>query len=222
MKLIVVAMYEEIEGFLNSESFVIVEHQFLKIYKNDKTYLLITGIGLVNAALTLSAFLAIYQNEVTQIYNFGSAGSSSKNLQVFDIVVANRVYYSTVDLTGFGYAYGQIPKESEYFEMTLAQSILMKLSPNFDVHSSNLASSDIFISDENKFENFVIKASKSIEVFDMEAAALCHVAKKFAKPINVIKLISDNLLIKNNEVQFSEFIGEISLKMKEIINVVLK
>ncbi|WP_338971225.1 5'-methylthioadenosine/S-adenosylhomocysteine nucleosidase [Spiroplasma endosymbiont of Panorpa germanica] len=220
MKLIVFAMIEEAQESISNLNYSKVEHKFLHYYKNENSYLLITGIGLVNASFNLTAFLM--NHEINEIINIGTAGSCSKILDVKDLVLIQKTYYSAADLTGFNYKYGQIPKELEYYQDSGMIEKYQKILKDFEPKFSSLGSSDIFINDQSKFDNFVKKTDSSVEVFDMEGAALFHVVKRFNKPMIIIKFISDNLLKENSEFQFDKFLQEISTKISKILKPVLK
>ncbi|AXK51242.1 5'-methylthioadenosine/S-adenosylhomocysteine nucleosidase [Spiroplasma alleghenense] len=221
MKLLIFAMIEEAQDTINSLEFSKVDDLFLNYYQNKESYLLITGIGLVNASLTLSVFLTKHK-EIKEIINIGTAGSCSQELNVKDVVIIDKTYYSAADLTGFNYSYGQLPGEPKYYHNPHINAEFFKNLKIFEPKISSLASSDIFINSEEKFNNFVKKTDVGVEVFDMEGAALSHVANRFKKQIVIIKIISDNLLNNSSEIQFDQFLQEISIKISKILKLVLK
>ncbi|MFU1883980.1 5'-methylthioadenosine/S-adenosylhomocysteine nucleosidase, partial [Enterococcus faecium] len=66
-----------------------------------------SGIGKVASAVTTT--LLIHQYGVNMVINTGSAGGIGEGLKVGDLVIADKLAYFDVDVTGFGYAYGQLP-----------------------------------------------------------------------------------------------------------------
>ena len=65
-----------------------------------------SGIGKVASAVTTT--LLIHQYGVNMVINTGSAGGIGEGLKVGDLVIADKLAYFDVDVTGFGYAYGQL------------------------------------------------------------------------------------------------------------------
>ena len=62
-----------------------------------------SGIGKVASAVTTT--LLIHQYGVNMVINTGSAGGIGEGLKVGDLVIADKLAYFDVDVTGFGYAY---------------------------------------------------------------------------------------------------------------------
>ena len=54
--------------------------------------------------------------EVTAVINTGSAGAVAPGLEIGDVVVADRLVYHDVDVTAFGYDYGQMARQPLYYE----------------------------------------------------------------------------------------------------------
>jgi len=96
-----------------------------------------SGIGKVLASITTS--LLIQQYGVNMVINTGSAGGIGDGLQVGDLVISDKVAYFDVDVTGFGYEYGQLPGGIVYFS-----SFKMKNNRNSHV------STDVFFSFHDK------------------------------------------------------------------------
>ncbi|PKK98319.1 MAG: 5'-methylthioadenosine/S-adenosylhomocysteine nucleosidase [Tenericutes bacterium HGW-Tenericutes-2] len=177
MILVVMAMNEEAKEILENQS------------SNKKV--LLTGIGKVNAASKLSAFLAT--NQVDAIYNLGFAGAS-KPYHVGDIVLIEKARYHDFDLTLFGYQKGQVPGLPEAFEssrelLNHAKSVLT----SFEI--GQLFTGDYFMTEE-KNESFIV---------DMEGTALYHVAHQFNIPILSIKVISDVMGMDNHFDSYKKF-----------------
>lgn len=54
--------------------------------------------------------------QVEAIINTGSAGALADGIAVGDVVITDRLAYHDVDVTAFGYAYGQMAQQPFYFE----------------------------------------------------------------------------------------------------------
>lgn len=69
--------------------------------------LLKSGIGKVNAALSTAILLERFQPDY--VINTGSAGGFHPDLNVGDAIISSEVRHHDVDVTAFGYEYGQVP-----------------------------------------------------------------------------------------------------------------
>ena len=181
MILVVLAMKEEAKEILENQT--------------PNKFVLLTGIGKVNAASKLSAFLAT--NKVDAIYNLGFAGAS-KPYQVGDIVLIEQASYHDFDLTLFGYKKGQVPGLPEVFlsSKELMDETKHKYKP---IKTGRLLTGDYFMTDE-KEESFIV---------DMEGAALYHVAYQKNIPILSIKVISDVMGMDDHFDSYKKFESEI-------------
>ena len=73
-----------------------------------------SGVGKVMSAMSV-AVLADHFG-VDALINTGSAGAVAPGLKIGDVVVASKLAYHDVDLTAFGYDYGQMSMQPLYFE----------------------------------------------------------------------------------------------------------
>ncbi|MBC8931357.1 5'-methylthioadenosine/S-adenosylhomocysteine nucleosidase, partial [Escherichia coli] len=76
--------------------------------------LLESGIGKVNAALGTTLMADRFKPEV--IINTGSAGGMAEGLAVGDVIISDRLAYGDVDVTEFGYTYGQVPRMPAFYQ----------------------------------------------------------------------------------------------------------
>ena len=79
-----------------------------------KLSLVQSGIGKVMSAMSVAILADHFQVEA--IINTGSAGALAEGIAVGDVVIADRLAYHDVDVTAFGYAYGQMAGQPLYFE----------------------------------------------------------------------------------------------------------
>lgn len=174
---IIVAMEKEIT-LLRSKIDDIKVHQFchLKFYEgifeNNKVIFAIAGIGKVNAGITTILLIEHFNPDV--IINTGIAGGYQKDLKPLDIVVADKVVYSDVDMTcqaAGAYQYGQIEGFDAYFKPNV--EIIHKINHRL----GTILSGDQFIYDYDKVDGLVKQRFSNYEViaFDMESAAIAQV-----------------------------------------------
>lgn len=137
---------------------------------------LITGIGKVNAAMKLAAYLE--KHSVSLIINLGFVGGNGFALN--DIVVIDNATYHDFDLSMFGYQKGQVPHYPAVFETDNA--LLEKIYKTLDkAKKGRLLTGD----------RFMMETIKTPAVFDMEGAAYYQVAHTYQIPIVSVKLVSD-------------------------------
>ena len=67
-----------------------------------------SGIGKVNAAMSTTILLEKFKPDY--VINTGSAGGYHEELNVGDVVISTEVRHHDVDVTIFGYEYGQVPQ----------------------------------------------------------------------------------------------------------------
>ena len=160
-----------------------------------------SGIGKVMSALSVSYLVDIF--EVDAIINTGSAGAVNPALNIGDVVVADRLAYHDVDVTAFGYAYGQMAQQPLYFESSkYFVSELTKVIAS--VHVGLITSSDSFISSPTKVIEIKNHFPEVLAV-EMEGASIAQAATALGKPFVVIRAMSDTADHDAN-VTFDEFI----------------
>ncbi len=107
------AMEEEVEILKNKlenrQDKKIAESVFyLGDLDGHEIILLQSGIGKVNAAVGTTLMIHVFQPDY--IINTGSAGGFDPRLSVGDVVIGSEVRHHDVDVTVFGYEYGQVPQ----------------------------------------------------------------------------------------------------------------
>ena len=112
-ELIIIAMDEEmaslikrIEGLYQLVKKDNQDYYFFSL--NNRDFILTKGkIGKVATAFYIGKITSEYK--IKKIYNLGTSGAYDSSLNIGDVVIADRVEYFDVDVTGFGYAFGQVP-----------------------------------------------------------------------------------------------------------------
>lgn len=209
MKLIVVAMKDEIKDFLSNDFEEVVFKPY-QLFKKGDILVLITGVGKVNAAFSLTSVLDKYK-KIDLIINVGFAGAT-KPFKVGEVIGILSATYHDFDLTVFGYAHGQVPNLPVYYEsdMTLKNKILAK----YPFKEANLYTGDYFMSGANLRKGFVV---------DMEGAALYQVAHLSSLPIIGFKIVSDIINDNDQLDSYKAFESDLgAAKIKLVLDNVLK
>ena len=178
-----------------------IEHRELTIFTgslhNNTIILAKSGVGKVNA--TLNTQYIIDKFEPDYIINTGVAGGVGTELNVGDIVIAERLVQHDFDATALGYAKGYIcngiePQKPTYFycDKELINDFL-NISKHFshktNVHTGTIATGDTFISSsEKKTELRNLFETTAVE---MEGCAIAQTATKNGIPFVVVRAISD-------------------------------
>lgn len=139
-----------------------------------KVILLRSGIGKVNAAMSTSILLVKYKPDY--VINTGSAGGFHPQLNVGDIVISDEVRHHDVDVTAFGYEYGQVPQLPPAFEangelVQIAQKAAAEID-EIQVVTGLIATGDSFMSDPKRVEAIKDKFV-NLQAVEMEAACDC-------------------------------------------------
>lgn len=153
------------------------------------------GIGKVNAALCAEAMCTFF--EVDYLINSGVAGTPRSEVKQGDIVISTQAVHHDMDVTGLGYAMGEVPDmDITYFE---ADSTLIRLAreaatvcdlEGVSIFEGTIASGDQFIDSAEKTAPIV--ANFDPYAVEMEGAAMAHVAHVNQVPFVIIRAISDN------------------------------
>ncbi|KMY43683.1 5'-methylthioadenosine nucleosidase [Bacillus sp. FJAT-27916] len=214
MKIAIIgAMEEEVavlrENIEESESVVIANTEYTsgKMFGTD-VVLLKSGIGKVNAAMGTAVLLEKFKPDF--IINTGSAGGYNPELNVGDIVISTEVRHHDVDVTAFGYEYGQVPRLPVGF---VADEKLVELASGIaagiegvQAGKGLIVTGDVFMSDPVRAD-FVRGQFPELQAVEMEAAAIAQVAYQFGVPFVVTRALSD-IAGKESDVSFEQFLDK--------------
>ncbi|KXT89003.1 5'-methylthioadenosine nucleosidase / S- adenosylhomocysteine nucleosidase [Streptococcus oralis] len=161
--------------------------------------------------------------QVEAIINTGSAGALAEGIAVGDVVIADRLAYHDVDVTAFGYAYGQMAGQPLYFEsdkkfIAMIKENLSQLEQTW--HLGLIATGDSFIAGDDKIASIKSHFPDVLAV-EMEGAAIAQAAQALGLPFLVIRAMSDNA---NHEasISFDEFIIEAGRRSAQVLLAFLK
>jgi hypothetical protein len=91
-KLLCFAHRREAQSFLQSIKLQSTPDPFEGFWRGEDLFLLITGEGLQNATEKTTAILAIFNEEISQVVNFGVAGALNEKLAVGDLLEVRTSY----------------------------------------------------------------------------------------------------------------------------------
>ena len=224
---VVGAMEQEIE--LLRESMANVKHvSFGKFsaYEGElagkRMVLVLSGIGKVNAAVSTS--WVIHQFAPDCIINTGSAGGLGKGLKVGDVVIGETVAHHDVDVTAFGYVWGQVPQLPAAFasdENLIRQA--EKAAQVFEgaaVTQGLIVSGDRFVhSSEGVAE--IRSHFPEVKAVEMEAAAIAQTCHQLEVPFVIIRAVSDSADEKA-DLSFEEFLKTAAVSSAKMVTEIVK
>lgn len=168
--------------------------------------LLKSGIGKVNAAMGATLLNQLFSPDL--VINTGSAGGFNPSLNVGDVVISREVTHHDVDVTAFGYEYGQVPQMPARYT---ADETLIDLAVKSAKQISGIravtgliASGDSFMNDANRVA-FIRTKFQDLEAVEMEAAAIAQVCHHYQTPFVIIRALSD-IAGKESQISFDEFL----------------
>jgi adenosylhomocysteine nucleosidase len=200
----VTILRDKIEG---REETIIANCEFSTGRLNSADVILLkSGIGKVNAAMATAILLERFRPDY--VINTGSAGGFLSTLNVGDVVISNEVVHHDVDVTAFGYEYGQVPGMPARYK---ADETLVKIAEqnakqikDIQVVTGLIATGDSFMNDPARVE-FVRSKFPELCAAEMEAAAIAQVCTQFAVPFVIIRALSD-IAGKESDVSFEQFL----------------
>ena len=219
---IIGAMDEEVailkEKIQNREDVTIGKSEFsIGKIDNIDVVLLKSGIGKVNAAVGTTLLLDHFKPDY--VLNTGSAGGYHTELNVGDIVISTDVRHHDVDVTVFGYEYGQVPQMPPGF--TPDASLIEKAEKaaagitDIKVAKGLIVTGDSFMDDPNRVE-FVRGKFTDLYAVEMEAAAIAQVCHLFNVPFVIIRALSD-IAGKDSNLSFDKFLEKAALNSATLI-----
>ncbi|WP_370514719.1 5'-methylthioadenosine/S-adenosylhomocysteine nucleosidase [Endozoicomonas sp. OPT23] len=185
------------------------------------------GIGKVNAAIGTT--ILVDRFKPAAIINTGSAGGFDAALNVGDVVISTEVRHHDVDVTAFGYEYGQVPQLPAAFTPceTLAQQAMSALEQlratsesDYQIDRGLIITGDSFMQCADRVaqtrERF--PTSKAVE---MEAAAIAQVCHQLDVPFLVIRSLSD-IAGKESNVSFDQFLETAATHSAEMVLAIVR
>ncbi|EPV60566.1 5'-methylthioadenosine/S-adenosylhomocysteine nucleosidase [Streptococcus agalactiae GB00924] len=223
---IIAAMEEELKLLVEnledkSQETVLSNVYYSGRYGEHELVLVQSGVGKVMSAMSVAILVESFK--VDAIINTGSAGAVATGLNVGDVVVSDTLVYHDVDLTAFGYDYGQMSMQPLYFhsDKTFVSTFEAVLSKEEMTSKIGLiATGDSFIAGQEKID--VIKGHfPQVLAVEMEGAAIAQAAQATGKPFVVVRAMSDTAAHDAN-ITFDEFIIEAGKRSAQVLMAFLK
>lgn len=173
-----------------------------------------SGVGKVNAGRVTQILIDHFK--VDFILNIGSAGSLNDELDIGDVIVAEKVVQHDFDVTVFGRDRGAIPDVGKYFfsDKAIFNKLINLKDFDFKLRSGIIASGDQFIIDI-KMKNKIISEFNA-DCVEMEGGAVAQVCYMAKIPFCIIRFIPDKPN-GNNHIDFNEFLKLASANCAKII-----
>lgn len=188
--LVICAQPEETDGFFyQREKKLLSDNLFLLEEETFKAYVSTGGIGKAAIAFSLGKLLS--EIKIDFIINTGVAGSLDKDMKPCETFVSEKCAYYDVDVTAFGYQYGQMCGQPLYY---LADEKAVKIARqigNDQVKTGLILSGDKFITSTNMPKEIYSKFDQPLAI-DMESAAVAQCANMASIPFLIIRTISDD------------------------------
>ena len=150
-------------------------------YKGKEVTVMASGMGMPSIGIYSYELYKFY--DVENIIRIGTAGSYSKDLKIFDIVLVDEAYTKSTYAKIQGY-------ESDTIKSSEKINKIIKETSNGDINIGKVYSTDVFYTDEDINE----LTSKGCLCTEMESFALFYNAHKLGKNAACILTISDNLV----------------------------
>lgn len=227
---IIAAMNEEMQEIKNIMTGITQKNVYnLKFYigdiENKECILVECGIGKVNAARTTQILIDYF--DIDYIVNIGTAGAISKEVNIKDVVIGQKLVQYDFDLTAFGREKGYITDIGTFIESdeNLVKNCIIAMKNlekdnDFNVHTGVIASADQFCTDK-KIAESVLNEFGALCV-EMESAAVAQICKLDNVPFVIIRSISDSPN-GNNNIDFDEYLKIASKRaaifLKELVKI---
>ena len=224
---IIAAMTEEIESIKKLIKDIsvktIYELEFITGKINEKDIVLVKcGVGKVNAARTTQILIDNY--DIKYVINVGTAGGLKEEIDIGDIVIAEKLVQHDFDVTAVGREKGYITDIGKYFYsdndlIKKAQISMNEIDEYFSCFIGTIATGDIFVQDIEVKDN--IKKQFNADCTEMEGAAIAQVCTLDKIPFIVIRAISDKPN-GNNSIDFEKYLEIACERYAKFIDIFLK
>jgi len=179
--------------------------------------LLRSGIGKVNAAMSTTILLEKFKPDY--VVNTGSAGGFNPELNVGDVVISTEARHHDVDVTAFGYEYGQVPQLPAAFEanselVAIAEGAAKEIT-DIKVVKGLIATGDSFMNDPKRVDAIRDKFT-DLQALEMEAAAIAQVSYQFGTPFVIIRSLSD-IAGKESDVSFEQYLEKAAVNSATLV-----
>jgi len=196
---------------------------FTGIIEEAECVLVECGEGKVNAARTTQIMIDNFK--IDKLVNVGSAGAINEDLNVKDVVIADKLVQYDFDISGLGYEKGEICNIGKYIycDKTLVEECKKAIenieNESYKVVIGTIATADSFC-DKPEIAKMVRKEFNA-ECVEMEGAAVAQVCYLDKIPFLVIRGISDTPN-GNNKIDFRKYLEIASKQSAKILQNLIK
>ena len=162
---------------------------FTGTYQGKKVTVMGSGMGMPSIGIYSYELFKFYGVEA--IVRVGSAGSYTKDLNLYDVVLATSCYSeSTYAKVASNYT------DTIAYPSTVLNDALVEVahSLNIDIHKTRIHSSDVFYREENAVSFEKIRDEQGCSCVEMESFALFSNANVLGKKAACLLTISDSLV----------------------------
>jgi len=196
---------------------------FTGIIEEEECVLVECGEGKVNAARTTQIMIDNFK--IDKLVNVGSAGAINEDLNVKDVVIADKLVQYDFDISGLGYEKGEICNIGKYIycDKVLVEECKKAIenieNDSYKVVIGTIATADSFC-DKPEIAKMVRKEFNA-ECVEMEGAAVAQVCYLDKIPFLVIRGISDTPN-GNNKIDFRKYLEIASKQSAKILQNLIK
>ena len=200
INLVLVAMDSELDALLHT----IKEYKVTNVnnekgyeftFEKEKYLIMMGKIGKVHTAFFFGQLSKCVN--IKRVFNLGTSGGLNKDLSLDEVIIASKVGYYDVDVTSFGYAYGQVPGCPKYYECDedyIESHLKNVLLP---YRRGIVVSGDKFVN-KNNFVDIKGLIEPEMQCIEMESGAVGQVCYLLKVPFIVIRSISDFVFENEN------------------------
>lgn len=185
----------------------------------NTVYLATGGVGEINAATTVQLLADLYGAEV--ILNFGFVGSLNSNIDVGELVIADRVCHYQYDVSVIdNIRVGQYSENADlyfYLDSALIDRVNVQLAT--PLRRVAVASADAFVASAEKKK--MLREEFGCDICEMELAGLTIACLRNGIPLLSIKVVSDRA-DDGAFVSFTDIVKKGLSKYEEIIPSVIE
>lgn len=200
---IIAAMDEEVNAFkdLMTDCHIDDNGLYLGKIKNKEVVLAKSGVGKVEAAITVTRLYYLY--DLSLIINIGSAGALKDNIAIGDVVIGSDIAFHDVEVPGWPKGFEQDVTCYHCDKALLAK--VKEIKTDLNCHYGPMVSGDAFVCKDDQVEKILKEFPEALCV-EMEAASIAKTATYFKLPFLIFRSISDITIKEGNEVDFDIFL----------------
>ena len=223
---IIAAMREEIASIKKLMADVCVKNIYeleftLGTIHSKNVVLVKCGVGKVNAARTTQILIDNFDLEY--VINVGTAGGLNENIEIGDVVIAEKLVQHDFDIRAGGHEKGYISGTGTYFYsdkelVNKSKKIIENMNEEFKAITGLIATGDIFVQEISVKDR--IKEEFNADCTEMEGAAIAQVCYLDKIPFIVIRSISDKPN-GNNNIDFENFLELACERYSKFIDIFL-